>query len=58
VGVLDIGVVDRANGGRIIDMATNYMSYIEDRREMLNDPQLYVELERLAVEIRKRRESD
>jgi hypothetical protein len=56
-GVLDVGVVDRANGGRIIDMATNYASYIQHRRGMLNDPQLYIELEQLAAEIRNRRGS-
>jgi hypothetical protein len=54
-GVLDIAVVDRANGGRIVDMAQNYRSYIDRRRIALDDEKLYIELEELAKVIRVRR---
>ncbi len=53
--VLDVGMLERMQGGRILAIANNYSGYIRRRRAELDSPTLYTELEALAKEIGRRR---
>jgi hypothetical protein len=55
-GVFDISIVDRASGGSLIAIYDTMTPYIDNRRETLNAPTLYVEFEELIGRLRKRRQ--
>jgi hypothetical protein len=54
-GVFDLSVLERAAGGRIRAIASHYRPWIQQRRELFDNPHLYEELEQLASEIRHHR---
>jgi hypothetical protein len=53
--VFDLLVVERAAGGRILGIASNYRPWIEQRRKLLHAPRLYQEIEWLAEQVEKHR---
>lgn len=54
-GVYDLDTIERVAGGRIRAIAHNYKSWIDSRRAMFDNPNLYEELDHLAGQLEARR---
>ncbi len=52
VGVLDIEMVDRLEGGRIVRTWDAFAPWVEERRQRLGQESLFVELQQLADKVR------
>jgi hypothetical protein len=57
MGVFDFDVVNRVSGSRIMRSWEDYGNWVRAERATLQQPSLFIELERLAADVRKARSS-